>query len=67
MSHFIEICKFCGNFIAQCRCMDCNKVKKIGVCDRCRDRTENPSPDKTPDTQRSMAMFQNFKDVYGVR
>ena len=35
MSHFIEVCKFCGDVITQCRCPDPNKEKRYGVCVNC--------------------------------
>jgi large subunit ribosomal protein L34 len=53
MSHFIEICKFCGGVIAQCRCMSCDKTTKMGVCSKCKGREDNPAPVNTPDIERS--------------
>jgi hypothetical protein len=35
MSHFIELCKICGDVISQCRCPDLNKEKRYGVCAKC--------------------------------
>jgi ribosome-binding protein aMBF1 (putative translation factor) len=37
MSHFIEVCKFCGTVIAQCRCFSCIRTKKLGVCNKCKE------------------------------
>jgi hypothetical protein len=35
MNHFIEVCKKCGDAISQCRCFDCSKEKREGICDKC--------------------------------
>jgi hypothetical protein len=35
MTHFIKLCKFCGDVIAQCRCINANKDKIYGVCNKC--------------------------------
>lgn len=35
MSHFIELCKICGDVISQCRCPDPRKEKRYGVCEKC--------------------------------
>lgn len=45
MSHFIEICKHCGDVISQCRCPSPNKEKREGVCDKCKNRDEKPKED----------------------
>lgn len=38
MSHFIETCSKCGTTISQCRCMACDKVKRLGLCNACREK-----------------------------
>lgn len=35
MSHFIEICKLCGDVISQCRCPSPYKVEREGICTKC--------------------------------
>lgn len=34
--HFQTVCSKCGVIIAQCRCMDCNKIINYGICDQCK-------------------------------
>ena len=53
MTHFIEICKVCGRIISQCRCMSCDKVKKEGICDKCKEADstrQETSQDSTQNT-----------------
>jgi len=59
MSHFIEVCKYCGDVISQCRCPSPNKEKREGVCNRCKGRESNP------DTQRHQGMAEGFRKTYG--
>lgn len=47
MSHFKKICKKCNTVIAQCRCMDCNKVIEYGVCEKCKDIAVDEKSDYT--------------------
>jgi len=34
--HKIILCEKCLKIIAQCRCMECNKVIEYVVCDKCK-------------------------------
>jgi hypothetical protein len=54
MSHFIEICKYCGDVIAQCRCPSPNKEKRIGVCDKCRELGKNAQNTQLPQNNRKV-------------
>jgi len=36
MSHFKEVCKYCGTLITQCRCPSKDKEIKYGVCATCK-------------------------------
>lgn len=61
MSHFIEICKVCECVISQCRCPSPDKEKRYGVCNACKAK-------ETPEesiVERSTAILENFKEIYG--
>lgn len=45
MSHFIELCKVCGDVISQCRCPDSLKEKRYGICEKCK---KNPKLEHIP-------------------
>jgi hypothetical protein len=46
MSHFIKICKICGNTISQCRCMSCNKTVEYDLCPECKKVEEELEDDR---------------------
>ena len=43
-AHKIVKCKKCKTIIAQCRCMDCNKIVEYKLCDIC-EKSENEKPE----------------------
>jgi len=44
--HFIKRCHICDEVISQCRCMDCNKTKIVGVCAKCFSKPSDKEQDK---------------------
>ena len=38
--HYIETCKECGRIIGQCRCMNCDKIAKWSICEKCKAKSD---------------------------
>jgi hypothetical protein len=39
--HFVEMCRYCGAVMAQCRCMEPNKQVRWSACEKCRRERED--------------------------
>lgn len=67
--HFIELCRYCNAVISQCRCIDRNKVQRLGVCSKpeCQAKMNADSPsgvfhDGTPFAERT-GPWHDDKDI----
>ena len=40
MGHYIELCKYCGDVVSQCRCPSKDKEVRYGVCNKCKDKKQ---------------------------